>query len=62
MTYVAPMLLGSGRSAVGDLGIGTIADALHLRVSDVTVLPGHDGADDNVRLTLTPHPSEGRTG
>ena len=58
VAYVAPMLLGSGRSAVGDLGIGTIADALHLQVSDVTVLPGHDGADDNVRLTLTPHPEE----
>ena len=59
--YVAPMLLGSGRSAVGDLGIGTIADALHLELGDVTVLPGHDGGDDNVRLTLTPTHEE-RTG
>ena len=55
MTYVAPMLLGSGRSAVGDLGITTIAEALHLRVTDVTVLqPLADGDDTDVRLTMTP--------
>ena len=56
ITYVAPMLLGAGTSAVADLGIGTIADALHLHVSDVTVLQGHDGEDTNVRLTMTPLP------
>ena len=38
VAYVAPMLLGSGRSAVADLGITTIAEALHLPVTDVTVL------------------------
>jgi diaminohydroxyphosphoribosylaminopyrimidine deaminase/5-amino-6-(5-phosphoribosylamino)uracil reductase len=54
VAYVAPMLLGAGSSAVADLGIGTIADALHLHVSDVTVLQGHDGEDTNVRLTMTP--------
>jgi diaminohydroxyphosphoribosylaminopyrimidine deaminase/5-amino-6-(5-phosphoribosylamino)uracil reductase len=54
VAYVAPMLLGAGRSAVGDLGIGTIADARHLTVTDVTVLQGHDGDDTNVRLTLAP--------
>ena len=48
VAYVAPMLLGAGRNAVGDLGITTIADALHLRVEDVTVL------DDNVRLLMRP--------
>jgi diaminohydroxyphosphoribosylaminopyrimidine deaminase/5-amino-6-(5-phosphoribosylamino)uracil reductase len=48
VTYVAPMLLGAGRNAVGDLGITTISDALHLQVEDVTVL------DDNVRLTMRP--------
>jgi diaminohydroxyphosphoribosylaminopyrimidine deaminase/5-amino-6-(5-phosphoribosylamino)uracil reductase len=48
VAYVAPMLLGSGRSAVGDLGITTMADALHLYVGDVTVL------GDNVRLTMRP--------
>ncbi|WP_432479107.1 bifunctional diaminohydroxyphosphoribosylaminopyrimidine deaminase/5-amino-6-(5-phosphoribosylamino)uracil reductase RibD [Nocardioides sp. GXQ0305] len=58
VAYVAPMLLGAGRPAVGDLGVETIGDALHLRVTDVHVLPatGQDGAggeDTNVRLTLT---------
>ncbi|MCB0907530.1 MAG: bifunctional diaminohydroxyphosphoribosylaminopyrimidine deaminase/5-amino-6-(5-phosphoribosylamino)uracil reductase RibD [Nocardioidaceae bacterium] len=53
VTYVAPMLLGAGRSAVGDLGITTITEALHLDVTDVTVV-GED-ADPNVRLTMTPH-------
>ena len=52
VTYVAPMLLGAGRPAVADLGITTIADTLHLHVSDVTVLQGHDGEDTNVRLTM----------
>jgi diaminohydroxyphosphoribosylaminopyrimidine deaminase/5-amino-6-(5-phosphoribosylamino)uracil reductase len=57
VTYVAPMLLGSGRAAVGDLGIDTIADAAHLLVTDVTVLePVEPGEDLNVRLTMTPHP------
>ena len=50
VAYVAPMLLGAGRSAVGDLGIGTIADAVHLDVTDVTVLG--EGAETNVRLTM----------
>ena len=54
VTYLAPMLLGAGRSAVGDLGIETIADALHLDVTDVTVLG--DGPDTNLRLTMTPPP------
>src|SRR4029077_2158941 len=58
VTYVAPMLLGSGRSAVGDLGISTIAEALHLRVTDVTVLqPFADGDDTDVRLTMAPTPA-----
>ena len=46
-------MLGAGASAVADLGIGTIADALHLRVTAVTVLQGHDGEDTNVRLTMS---------
>jgi diaminohydroxyphosphoribosylaminopyrimidine deaminase/5-amino-6-(5-phosphoribosylamino)uracil reductase len=54
VTYVAPMLLGAGRSAVADLGITTIADAFRPRVTDVTVLDGLDGEEPNVRLTLTP--------
>ena len=59
VVYVAPMLLGDGRNAVGDLGIGTIADALRPTVTDVTVLPGVDGEEPNVRLTLTPPTTEG---
>ena len=55
VTYVAPMLLGGGRSAVADLGITTNADAVHLRVTGVRVGTGHDGEDTNVRLTMTPH-------
>lgn len=51
VTYVAPMLLGAGRHAVADLGIGTIADALHLQVDDVAVIG--TGAETNVRLTMT---------
>jgi diaminohydroxyphosphoribosylaminopyrimidine deaminase/5-amino-6-(5-phosphoribosylamino)uracil reductase len=52
VAYVAPMLLGAGASAVGDLGISTIADALHLRITDVTTVG--TGADTNVRITLSP--------
>ena len=33
--YVAPVLLGSGPSAVGDLGIGSIADAVRLETTQV---------------------------
>ena len=50
--YVAPMLLGAGRSAVADLGIATMADAMHLDVLDVTTIG--EGAETNVRLTLAP--------
>jgi diaminohydroxyphosphoribosylaminopyrimidine deaminase / 5-amino-6-(5-phosphoribosylamino)uracil reductase len=50
IAYVAPMLLGAGAGAVADLGITTIADALHLDVVEVTVLG--DGPDRNVRLTM----------
>jgi diaminohydroxyphosphoribosylaminopyrimidine deaminase/5-amino-6-(5-phosphoribosylamino)uracil reductase len=55
VTYVAPMLLGSGHNAVAGLGIGTIAEAAHLVVTDVTVLdPLEPGDDVNVRITMTP--------
>jgi diaminohydroxyphosphoribosylaminopyrimidine deaminase/5-amino-6-(5-phosphoribosylamino)uracil reductase len=57
VAYVAPMLLGAGRNAVADLGIGTIADALHLHVDDVTVVG--TGAESNLRLTMTPQHREG---
>lgn len=54
VAYVAPMLLGAGLNAVGDLGVPTIAEALRPTVTDVTVLPGLDGEQPNVRLTMTP--------
>jgi diaminohydroxyphosphoribosylaminopyrimidine deaminase / 5-amino-6-(5-phosphoribosylamino)uracil reductase len=56
VAYVAPMLLGSGLAAVGDLGVATIADAVRLELVDTSVLG--DGPDANVRLTLRPsHPA-----
>jgi diaminohydroxyphosphoribosylaminopyrimidine deaminase / 5-amino-6-(5-phosphoribosylamino)uracil reductase len=54
VAYVAPVLLGSGRAAVGDLAIPTIAQAIRPRVVDIAVLEGLDGEQPNVRLTLTP--------
>lgn len=51
VTYVAPMLLGAGRNAVADLGITTIADALHFRVTDVAVIESAD-EDTCVRITM----------
>jgi diaminohydroxyphosphoribosylaminopyrimidine deaminase/5-amino-6-(5-phosphoribosylamino)uracil reductase len=46
VAYVAPALLGAGPSAVGDLGVGTIADAVRLRLCEVARV------GDDVRLTL----------
>jgi diaminohydroxyphosphoribosylaminopyrimidine deaminase/5-amino-6-(5-phosphoribosylamino)uracil reductase len=43
--YIAPALLGAGPSALGDLGVGTIADALRLRLDEVVRV------GDDVRLT-----------
>ncbi len=55
VVYVAPFLLGSGRSAVADLGITTISEAFRPEVTDVTVLaPTGPGEQPNVRFTLTP--------
>jgi len=48
VAYVAPKLLGAGTAVVADLGIGSISQALELKVTDVTVL------DDNVRITAVP--------
>lgn len=48
IVYFAPTLLGAGRPMVGDLGIGTLADAVHLDLVDVTRV----GPD--LRLTLAP--------
>ncbi|MEU1782000.1 MULTISPECIES: bifunctional diaminohydroxyphosphoribosylaminopyrimidine deaminase/5-amino-6-(5-phosphoribosylamino)uracil reductase RibD [Streptomyces] len=46
--YLAPALLGAGPAALGDAGIGTIARALRLDVTDVSRL----GPD--LRVTATP--------
>ena len=54
VVYVAPLLLGAGASAVGDLGITTMSAALRLEVTDVTVLPAAEDGQTDVRLTLTP--------
>lgn len=59
VTYVAPLLLGAGTSAVADLGITTISDALRPTVTDVTVLAGLDDEQPNVRITMCPTPIEG---
>lgn len=53
VAYVAPVLLGSGRNAVADLGIADIVGALRLTVTDVTVLDSA-GEQPDVRLTLRP--------
>jgi len=52
VAYVAPVLLGAGTGAVGDLGITTIGRALRLRTTDVLVVGDDDQRD--VRLTLSP--------
>ncbi|MBJ7359205.1 MAG: bifunctional diaminohydroxyphosphoribosylaminopyrimidine deaminase/5-amino-6-(5-phosphoribosylamino)uracil reductase RibD [Nocardioides sp.] len=54
VVYVAPLLLGAGAAAVGDLGITTMSAALRLEVADVTVLPAAEDGQTDVRLTLTP--------
>ncbi|MDP3711881.1 MAG: bifunctional diaminohydroxyphosphoribosylaminopyrimidine deaminase/5-amino-6-(5-phosphoribosylamino)uracil reductase RibD [Mycobacteriales bacterium] len=52
VTYVAPALLGEGPSAVAPWGVGTISDALRLRLDDVTRV------GDDVRLVLRPRQKE----
>lgn len=56
IAYLAPAMLGAGPPAVGELGIGTITDALRLTITDVTMV----GTD--VRITARPNPrAEGTT-
>jgi len=50
--YVAPTLLGEGRTMVGDLGIATIADALAFELAEAVVVG--EGADANLRLRMIP--------
>jgi len=56
VAYLAPAMLGAGQPAVGDLGIDTIANALRLTITDLTLV----GTD--VRITARPNPhAEGTT-
>ncbi|MHA6508033.1 bifunctional diaminohydroxyphosphoribosylaminopyrimidine deaminase/5-amino-6-(5-phosphoribosylamino)uracil reductase RibD [Tessaracoccus sp. Y1736] len=55
VAYIAPALLGAGSPVVGDLGIGTISQALRLDLDEATVLPPVDPTDQPaLRLTLRP--------
>jgi diaminohydroxyphosphoribosylaminopyrimidine deaminase/5-amino-6-(5-phosphoribosylamino)uracil reductase len=53
VAYLAPLLLGAGVPALAGTGIGTLADAVALEVTDVTRV----GAD--VRVTARPRRGEG---
>ncbi|QWC87074.1 bifunctional diaminohydroxyphosphoribosylaminopyrimidine deaminase/5-amino-6-(5-phosphoribosylamino)uracil reductase RibD [Nocardioidaceae bacterium] len=61
VAYVAPVLLGAGPTAVADLGITTITDALRGSVTDVTTLHDEGTGQTDVRLTITPHHTESST-
>jgi len=47
IAYLAPVLLGAGRGAIGDLGIDTIDKAVRLRISEVVFVGG------DLRITVT---------
>jgi diaminohydroxyphosphoribosylaminopyrimidine deaminase/5-amino-6-(5-phosphoribosylamino)uracil reductase len=51
IVHLAPTLLGSGPSMVGDLGISTIAGALPFRIADLIPM----GGDVQIRLRPTRH-------
>lgn len=53
VAYVAPVLLGAGHGAVGDLGVTTIDGALRPRVTEARIIEGADGEPANVRFTLS---------
>lgn len=48
--YLAPLLLGAGPAALGDAGIGTLAEAVTLDIESVTRL------GDDVKLVARPRP------
>ncbi|MBW6439458.1 bifunctional diaminohydroxyphosphoribosylaminopyrimidine deaminase/5-amino-6-(5-phosphoribosylamino)uracil reductase RibD [Actinoplanes hulinensis] len=48
--YVAPKLLGAGRTALVDAGVGTITDAVELDITDITPIGG------DLRFIATPRP------
>jgi diaminohydroxyphosphoribosylaminopyrimidine deaminase/5-amino-6-(5-phosphoribosylamino)uracil reductase len=51
VVHLAPMLLGSGPSLVGDLGLTSIGEALSLQTVDVLPM----GGDLQIRLRPTRH-------
>lgn len=51
IAYLAPALLGSGRPAVADLGLSTMADILRLQPHEVTTL----GPDIRIRASINHH-------
>lgn len=53
LAYVAPVLLGGGRLAVGDVGVGTISEARRLAVASVERL------GDDLLVVAVPTPQEG---
>ena len=53
LAYVAPVLLGGARLAVGDIGVATIADARRLDVAAVERL------GDDLLVVAHPRPTEG---
>jgi diaminohydroxyphosphoribosylaminopyrimidine deaminase / 5-amino-6-(5-phosphoribosylamino)uracil reductase len=56
IAYLAPTLLGSGPAALGDAGIGTLADAAMLEIESVTRL------GDDVKLVGRPRWAEAKAG
>jgi diaminohydroxyphosphoribosylaminopyrimidine deaminase/5-amino-6-(5-phosphoribosylamino)uracil reductase len=54
--YVAPMLFGSGRAALGDAGVGTISQALRFEVEEVSMC----GPDVRVSAVPVRRPGCGR--
>lgn len=52
VAYLAPMLLGAGPAALGDAGIGTLADAVTLDIESVTRF------GDDVKVVARPRPTE----
>ena len=54
VAYLAPALLGAGRSALGDLGINTITGTLRMDVTEVSRVGG------DVRIVGNPRPAESR--
>ncbi|GAA4625368.1 bifunctional diaminohydroxyphosphoribosylaminopyrimidine deaminase/5-amino-6-(5-phosphoribosylamino)uracil reductase RibD [Actinoallomurus vinaceus] len=52
VAYLAPTLLGAGPAALGPAGVGTLAEARHLRIEDITRI----GPD--LRVTAVPQAAE----